>query len=399
MQVYRKLPGVFGCKRTRFSLKLNVSMCASRQYSTTHQVVMIRHGESAWNVGKRFTGWCDIPLTEDGVMDAMDAGKLIKERAMKFDVAFTSNLERAWRTCALALSCSDQGSVETVRSWRLNERHYGALQGHLKNCPKLISEFGEQNLIEWRRAYNIPPPSLRDEGIMSKLDPESVKLSNSMMDPRYFSHDGGNMTNCDIFPATESLKDCEKRAFSYWKEVIAPRVKNGERVLIVAHANTIRALVKAVDRIADEMIQHLKIPNGIPLVYTLDSNLEPIIDSAHDMGFQAKYLISPHNHEKMMKYESCTRKKLVSIFEYLDKDRDGLITPFDLQSGMSRLQGLSTLGSIASNRTEREIYEFEIEDLLRCIPQADVNGSISLKTFLDAEANLLPGLTKLRLLQ
>jgi len=329
---------------------------------------MIRHGESAWNVGKRFTGWCDIPLTEPGITDAKDAGRLMLDRGMRFDVAFTSGLERAWRTCALALSHSDQSGVETVKTWELNERHYGALQGHLKNCPKLISEFGDKQLIEWRRAYDTAPPSLRDPGIFEKLDPESVQLSNSSMDPRYFDHARGTMVNSAVFPATESLKDCEKRAFSYWERVIAPRVRAGERVLIVAHANTIRALVKAVDHISDDMIQHLRIPNGIPLVYTLDSNLQPIIDSTHDIGFQAKYLISPHNHSKvrgqtrpclwgqgpesrecafvcgvtdpnlhpspphtpplpspptptrqMMAYESCTRKKLVALFEYLDK--------------------------------------------------------------------------------
>ena len=250
-------------------------------------------------MGKRFTGWCDIPLTEHGISDAKDSGTLMQERGMKFDVAFTSNLERAWKTCETALLYSDQSNIEVIKSWKLNERHYGALQGHLKNCPKLIESFGEPTLIEWRKSYDHAPPSLRDPGIADKLDQESVRLGNSRMDPRYFSHDGANVVDCDVFPATESLKDCEKRAFSYWTDAIAPRVRAGKRVLIVAHANTIRALVKAVDRIEDNMIRHLKIPNGIPLVYTLDANLEPIIDSTDDLGFQAKYLISPHNHEKV----------------------------------------------------------------------------------------------------
>lgn len=280
---------------------ISCGLVARRAFGHTkmHTVVMIRHGESSWNVGKRFTGWCDIPLTEHGIKDAKDSGTLMLERGMKFDVAFTSNLERAWRTCETALLHSDQSEIEVIKSWKLNERHYGALQGHLKNCPKLIASFSEPQLIEWRRAYDTAPPSLRDPGIVEKLDPESVKLGNAVMDPRYFSHDGASVANCETFPTTESLKDCEKRAFSYWNDVIAPRVRAGQRVLIVAHANTIRALVKAVDRIEDNMIRHLRIPNGIPLVYTLDSNLEPIIDSADDMGFQAKYLISPHNHEKV----------------------------------------------------------------------------------------------------
>ena len=381
-----------------------------RRRPHTHTVVMIRHGESAWNLSKRFTGWCDVPLTEHGVKDAKDAGRLMKERGMQFDVAFTSSLERAWRTCALTLSNAGQSSVETVRSWRLNERHYGALQGHLKTCPKLINEFGEQQLIEWRRAYDTAPPSLQDEGIIPKLHAESVQLGNSMVDPRYYINiNNNNNNNGPSFPLTESLKDCEKRAFSYWEEVIAPRVKNGERVLIVAHANTIRALVKAVDKISDDMIRHLKIPNGIPLVYTLDRNLEPIIDSVHELGFQAKYLISPHTHEKMMAYESCTRKKLVALFEFIDKDKDGIISTFDLQSGMTRLLSSSSSSSsfasssssfsLASSRQEEQICEFEIEELLRCVPQADSTGGITLKHFLDAEANVLPGLTRLRLLQ
>ena len=426
------------------------------RYRFVHTVVMIRHGESAWNSSKRFTGWCDVPLTTSGVADAEDAGRLMLERGMKFDVAFTSSLERAWRTCALALSKSGQSGVETIKSWKLNERHYGALQGHLKTCPKLMSEFGEQQLIEWRRAYDTAPPSLSDAGVLSKLDPQAVNLSHLNMgwlsygDSSYHTRGKpGPANRTASFPGTESLKDCEIRAFGYWERVIAPRVRNGERVLIVAHANTIRALVKAVDKIRDDMIQHLRIPNGIPLIYTLDSNLQPIVDSTHDIGFQAKYLISPHNHEKMMEYEvscwpllpssllrkhslnthtsplltsphplpphnhqACTRKKLVALFEYLDKDRDGVITPFDLQSGMTRLQSFgfsqesqggsgdnTGASSIASSRQEREFCEFEIEELLRCVPHADGNGGITLESFLASETNILPGLTKLRLLQ
>jgi len=260
--------------------------------NSVHTVVLIRHGESVWNkTPKRFTGWCDVPLTEHGEADARDAGRLMGERSMKFDVMFTSTLERAWRTGAIALSESGQSGCEVVRSWKLNERHYGALQGHKKDCPHLIKHFGQEQLIDFRRSYDTAPPSLQDKGIAVKLRESDVITSNSLMDVRYV----GNSK----YPQTESLKDCERRAFGYWEEVIAPRVKQGERVLIVAHANTIRALVKAVDKIDDNMIKHLKIPNGVPLVYTLDKNLTPILESADDMGFEAKYLISAHNHSKV----------------------------------------------------------------------------------------------------
>lgn len=332
---------------------------------------------------QRFTGWCDVPLTEHGEDDARDAGHLMGDRELKFDVVFTSNLERAWRTASIALSEAGQSGCEVVRSWKLNERHYGALQGHLKNCPTLIQNFGESKLLEWRRSYTTPPPALTDVGVKERLVPGSVSLAKDFMDPRY---------DHPLMPKTESLKDCEERCFGYWKEVIAPRVKDGERVLIVAHANTIRTLVRAIDKIDDSKMAHLKIPNGVPLVYTLDRNLEPIFEIPDDdaFGFQAKYLISPHNHEKMMAYELCTKKKLISLFEYLDKDRDGRITPACLQSGLTRLQ---------SYAPQSVICEFEVEELLRCVPEADEHGGVTLKAFLDNQSNLLPGLSRLRLLQ
>lgn len=291
-----------------------------RGINTVHTVVMIRHGESSWNVEKRFTGWCDIPLTDHGEVDAYDAGVLMGERGMKFDVAFTSTLERAWRTCAIALSAAGQsGSVETQRSWQLNERHYGALQGHLKDSPKLTALYGEEKILEWRRSYDTAPPSLYDKNFARDMGPESFKRATEKMNPGFLDHSKmppvglpfepnfnpprfsslDDLENYHHFPSTESLKNCEDRAFGYWKNVIAPRVKAGERVLIVAHANTIRALVKAVDQIDDSLIAHLKIPNGIPLVYTMDRNLNPILDFTDDLGFQANYLVSARNHGKV----------------------------------------------------------------------------------------------------
>lgn len=386
-----------------------------------HTVVMIRHGESIWNVENRFTGWCDVPLTEDGEGDARDAGALLRTRGLKFDVAFTSNLERAWRTCAIVLAQAGQSHIEVKKSWRLNERHYGMLQGHKKNCPQLTEAFGEEKLMEWRKSYDTPPPSLADIDAMCKIGKDALLTSTTFMDPKYVeklpsipyrtgsSIDdpgtgtdskfyGGPVTSLDMppakdYPLTESLKQCELRAWGYWNRVIAPRVKNGERVLIVAHANTIRALVKSIDGIGDEHIKYLKIPNGIPLVYTLDENLKPILDLTDDIGFQAKYLVSGRNHKKMMEYERCVRKKLRSLFEYLDTDGDGKITPDCLYTGLQSLQTSKGMGG------DDAICEFEIEELLRCIPSADESGGVNLKAFLDSEETLLPKLSKLRLLQ
>lgn len=293
---------------------------------TTYTVVMIRHGESDWNLHKRFTGWADVPLTSSGEGDAKDAGVLLGQRKIRFDVAFTSNLERAWRTCAMVLAASGQPGIETIRSWRLNERHYGALQGHSKNCPRLLAAFGEEKVIDWRRSFDTAPPSLYDIDFHRLMGgTTSLQTSTSLMNPSYInlaeyhaaqralltkeqhksttdeeSTVSNNEESTDhLFPPTESLKQCQDRAYGYWESVIAPRVLQGHRVLVVAHANTIRALVKKIDDISDEQIPHLKIPNGVPLVYTLDENLKPVLDISDDIGFQANYLVSARNHGRV----------------------------------------------------------------------------------------------------
>lgn len=278
------------------------------KHSLIHTVVMLRHGESLWNVENRFTGWYDVPLTEAGKREAVDAGALIGERGLKFDVAFTSNLERAWKTCALTLNAAGQPDVETIRSSKLNERHYGALQGHLKDSQAIINAYGEDTVVEWRRSYSISPPATDNLEFLQKvgLPDTSMIILNSFL-KKYSCH--SNDIDDDT-PKTESLKLCEERAFGYWKEVIAPRVASGERVLIVAHANTIRALVKAVDKIQDQDIAHLKIPNGIPLIYTMDENLQPYDNDANsvsndDIGFQANYLVSAKNHSKVKYIHTC----------------------------------------------------------------------------------------------
>jgi bisphosphoglycerate-dependent phosphoglycerate mutase family 1 len=341
-----------------------------------------------------------------------------------------------------------------------------ALQGYHKNDPTLLEVFGEEKIIEWRRSYHTAPPSLYDQHFLKHIGTDC--LVNSSMDQRYFDPTKvdralrGEPEVDDHFwpyPTTESLKDCEHRAFGFWKEVIAPRVKAGERVLICAHANTIRALVKSIDNISDDLIPHLKIPNGVPLVYTLDKNLEPKLDLTDDLGFQAKYLVSARNHKKvikcnvcditcilvwwygssvaclasclpnrshsslirlgflsfihsfihimplhasqMMSYERCVRKKLRSLFEYLDTDKDGRITPACLTSGLSRLLNYESGGAdgavkltangvavspngvmlnangaqYGSNTVSadfcgvEDVCEFEIEELLRCVPR------------------------------
>lgn len=195
------------------------------------------------------------------------------------------------------------------------------MQGHKKDCPKLIQSFGADKIFEWRRSYHVAPPTLHDASIWRKIDMNSFQLNAQYMDYRFvdrklynlirkndirfdnpFAYDADPFDvdpSRSLYPSTESLKDCETRAFGYWKEVIEPRVRAGYRVLIVAHANTIRALVKSMDNISDEKIAQLKIPNGVPLVYALDENLDPVLDVTDDIGFQAKYLVSPRNHKKV----------------------------------------------------------------------------------------------------
>jgi bisphosphoglycerate-dependent phosphoglycerate mutase len=211
------------------------SFTTTTSQSHLHTVVMIRHGESLWNVENKFTGWCDVPLTPNGEADARDAGELLLSRGLKFDVAFTSNLERAWRTCAIILSSSAQSHIESVRSWRLNERHYGILQGHNKDCNTLAAAFGDEQVMEWRKSYHKSPPGLDEKDAFTKLGPDALKISTSQMNPRYLDPKLFNSETrkksfdemeevidlplASDFPKTESLKQCEIRAFGYWNEV------------------------------------------------------------------------------------------------------------------------------------------------------------------------------------
>jgi 2,3-bisphosphoglycerate-dependent phosphoglycerate mutase len=220
-------------------------------------LVLLRHGESTWNKENRFTGWTDVDLSERGREEARAAGRLLKEGGYAFDLAYTSVLKRAIRTLWIALDDLDQMWLPVINSWRLNERHYGALQG--LNKAETAEKHGEAQVKIWRRSYDIPPPP------MSPDDPR-----HAARDPRYKD------LSPDEIPLTESLKDTVDRFLPYWHEVIAPSIRSGKRVLIAAHGNSLRALVKYLDHISNEEIVELNIPTGIPLVYELDAQLKPL---------------------------------------------------------------------------------------------------------------------------
>jgi 2,3-bisphosphoglycerate-dependent phosphoglycerate mutase len=222
-----------------------------------YKLVLLRHGESIWNKENRFTGWTDVDLSEKGISEAKKAGQVLKSAGFVFDLAFTSVLKRAIRTLWLTLEEMDLMWIPVQNSWRLNERHYGALQG--LNKPEMAEKFGEEQVLVWRRSYDIRPPALE------KSDPRYPGN-----DPRYKQLDPKDL------PFTECLKDTVARFLPYWQEVIAPVVKSGKKVLIAAHGNSLRALVKHLDNVSDEAIVQLNIPTGIPLVYELNNNLRPL---------------------------------------------------------------------------------------------------------------------------
>jgi 2,3-bisphosphoglycerate-dependent phosphoglycerate mutase len=222
-----------------------------------HKLVLIRHGESTWNKENRFTGWTDVDLSDKGREEARAAGQLLKHEGFGFDLVFTSLLKRAIRTSNLVLDELDQLWLPVERSWRLNERHYGALQG--LNKAETAAKHGDAQVKIWRRAYDIPPPPLTED------DPRHPSR-----DPRY-----KNLAPSEL-PLTESLKDTVARFLPYWHQSIAPAITSGKRVIIAAHGNSLRALVKYLDHVSDDDIVELNIPTGVPLVYELDSALKPI---------------------------------------------------------------------------------------------------------------------------
>ncbi|NKI95130.1 2,3-diphosphoglycerate-dependent phosphoglycerate mutase [Rhizobacter sp. SG703] len=222
-----------------------------------YKLVLIRHGESTWNLENRFTGWTDVDLTPTGVEQAKQAGRLLKAEGYDFDIAYTSVLKRAVWTLWHALDQMDRTWLPVVHSWRLNERHYGSLQG--LNKADMARQYGDEQVLVWRRSYDTPPPAL------DAADPRGQR-----QDIRY-----AKLRPEDV-PLTECLKDTVARVLPFWNDSVAPAIKAGKRIVIAAHGNSIRALVKYLDEIADADIVGVNIPNGIPLVYELDENLKPI---------------------------------------------------------------------------------------------------------------------------
>jgi 2,3-bisphosphoglycerate-dependent phosphoglycerate mutase len=222
-----------------------------------YKIVLLRHGESIWNKENRFTGWTDVDLTDKGKEEARNAGEVLKKEGYTFDIAYTSVLKRAIRTLWIVLDTMDLMWIPVIRNWRLNERHYGALQG--LNKAETAKKYGEEQVKIWRRSYDIQPPALEKS------------------DPRYPGHDPRykELSESEL-PLTECLKDTVARFVPYWENTIAPMVKSGKKVLITAHGNSLRALVKYLDNISDNEIVELNIPTGIPLVYELDENLKPV---------------------------------------------------------------------------------------------------------------------------
>jgi 2,3-bisphosphoglycerate-dependent phosphoglycerate mutase len=222
-----------------------------------HKLVLLRHGESTWNRENRFTGWTDVDLSERGLEEAKLAGQVLKKEGFTFDLAFTSVLKRAIRTLWIALDQMDLMWIPEIKSWRLNERHYGALQG--LNKAETAAKFGEEQVLIWRRSYDIRPPELeKSDDRYPGNDPRYQDLSESEL------------------PLTECLKDTVDRFLPYWRQTISPEIRSGKKVIIAAHGNSLRALVKYLDQIPDDKIVSLNIPTGMPLVYELDDNLKSI---------------------------------------------------------------------------------------------------------------------------
>jgi 2,3-bisphosphoglycerate-dependent phosphoglycerate mutase len=222
-----------------------------------HKLVLLRHGESTWNKENRFTGWTDVDLTDKGREEAKTAGQVLKEQGFSFDLAYCSVLKRALRTLWIVLDELDELWIPVEKSWRLNERHYGGLQG--LNKSETAAKYGEDQVLVWRRSYDVPPPALEksDERYPGR-------------DPRYQDVPGSEL------PLTECLKDTVDRFLPLWHEVIAPQVKAGKKIVIAAHGNSLRALVKYLDNLSEEEVLKLNIPTGVPLVYELDEDLQPL---------------------------------------------------------------------------------------------------------------------------
>jgi 2,3-bisphosphoglycerate-dependent phosphoglycerate mutase len=254
------LPSIVDTVRSasrRFPSTFTYRRVCGAQPATMYTLVLLRHGESTWNRENRFTGWTDVDLTEQGRNEAREAGRILAAEGFDFDLAFTSVLKRAIRTLWIALDEMDRMWLPVTPSWRLNERHYGALQGLDK--AETAAKYGEAQVLVWRRSYDTPP---------NPLEPTDPRTSYA--DPRY-----AGLDRADI-PLTECLKDTVARVMPFWNDSIAPAIRSGKRVLITAHGNSLRALIKHLDGISDDNIVGLNVPTGRPLVYELDGSLKPI---------------------------------------------------------------------------------------------------------------------------
>ena len=236
-----------------------------------HTLVLLRHGESTWNEENKFTGWYDCPLSVKGESEALAGGDVLRRENFKFDFAFTSMLTRANQTLDLALTSLGQTNIPVQRAWELNERHYGALQGLDKQ--ETVNQFGLEQVTVWRRSYDIPPPEC-------ELDSPHFPYN----DPKY------SFLPKDACPRTESLKTTLQRVIPFWEKSIAPRINRGQKLVVAAHGNSLRALVKYLDDIPESVITELNIPTGIPLVYTLDENLRPILQKESFSPLRGRYL-------------------------------------------------------------------------------------------------------------
>jgi 2,3-bisphosphoglycerate-dependent phosphoglycerate mutase len=221
------------------------------------KIVLLRHGESIWNSQNRFTGWVDVDLSPKGIKEAQNAGKTLKKEKYVFDIAYTSILKRAIRTTWLVLDQMDLMWIPTINSWRLNERHYGALQG--LNKKEMTKKYGQEQVFAWRRSFSVRPPALSENNLGHPL--KDAKYKNLLKEQ---------------LPSVEALEDACKRVLPFWDSVIVPAVKEGKKILVSAHGNSLRAIVKHLDQISDEEIAKVNIPTGVPLVYELDDNLKPV---------------------------------------------------------------------------------------------------------------------------
>mmetsp|Transcript_125 Transcript_125/g.202 ORF Transcript_125/g.202 Transcript_125/m.202 type:complete len:312 (-) Transcript_125:185-1120(-) len=243
----------------------------SSSLSMKYTLVLVRHGESTWNKENLFTGWADCPLSEKGVVEATAGGDLLKAEGLSFDVCYTSTLKRAIKTLWIILEQMDLMYIPIVNTWRLNERHYGALQG--LNKQETVDKYGKDQVLVWRRSYDIPPPD---------LDEDNIHYPGN--DPRYASVDKADL------PLAESLKLTEARFMVDWEKTLIPEIKSGKKILIAAHGNTLRALVKHLDGISEDDITGLNIPTGVPLIYELDEDMKPIKQNNAIAPLQGRYL-------------------------------------------------------------------------------------------------------------